>query len=932
MGTASIYGSQVTPYTTLAAYAHAGDTTVQLSQAPVGWKAGDTLLLPGTSASANQDEQVAIASISGTTVTLASRLAFDHTAPQAGLPVYVANEARNVVLQSQNAADKTRHGHVMFMHTDQETVAYAAFLSLGRTDKSVPLNNVQLDANGNVIPGTGTNQVGRYALHFHRDYWPSLSGSDPAVLVLGNYESGSPGWGYDNHSSNIDFEQNVAFDNFGAGFATEAGNEIGTFNANLAVRTIGVPNGASGVVIQSRSAINDFGFNGAGFWMQSPGCTLNNNVAVDNQVGFNYYNQALTEAGLGEIQFWSANAADGSAYGTPLVSTMAVQIPQFFGNIAAEATEGLQLFWHMPLNMPVPAGVHSVIDTFTAWDVTDGVSAVTYTARLTIQNSSLMANVAAPGVGILMAGGGYTANLTVSGTSVTGFGTGLLLPSRGQNRVAGGYWDNQTNFQIPPQVSDVDSSRLVQFTGPIAFGPHTQLAFTLAGPQDPVTDPNTFFVPQQILLPDGRQLYYTAQAASYVPFPSTGPLTPVQLVGLTNQQLWSQYGLAIDGAVAPADAAAYLNGLAGSVQPFQDYYRLISPAQVSSGTGYRLQYQLVRLGTPVGSPVIDPTAVDLKPGWNVITRVINGATHSWLVKYQASAQLAAFTISGLSGPQLAGVPVTITVTALDSSGNVFAGYAGTVAFGTSDPRATLPASYTFTSADQGSHSFSLTFNTLGTQSLTVADASNPSAYGKQSGIPVSQPAPGPVLLKDTFAEANGTPIDKHTMDVGAGWNVLSGSWVIQNHQLNLTDTGAHVDAIVADAARSDVGVSLNFTTANQAATGNVGIVLRAQDNQNYWLVALRNNQLTIFLMRAGRLTAMTGPVTVPISPNAAYTMRAVASGPNITCFINGVEYLQYTGATFLQTATKHGIYSYRDPDGAQPLVNISSFECDTNTA
>src|SRR5262249_33853914 len=157
-----------------------------------------------------------------------------------------------------NATDSTRHGHVMFMHTDQETIAYADFLNLGRTDKSQPLNNAQLGADGRVIPGTGTNQVGRYALHFHRDYWPGLSDGDPPILVLGNYEAGSPGWGYVNHSSNVDFEQNVAFNNFGAAFATEAGNEIGTFNANLAVGTVGVANGAQQDVIGARDSINDF--------------------------------------------------------------------------------------------------------------------------------------------------------------------------------------------------------------------------------------------------------------------------------------------------------------------------------------------------------------------------------------------------------------------------------------------------------------------------------------------------------------------------------------------------------------------------------------------------------------------------------------------------------------------------------------------------
>src|SRR5262249_10895825 len=48
MNTANIYGSQVTPYVAMR-NAQAGDLTLTLSSPVIGWKAGDTLLLPGTS-------------------------------------------------------------------------------------------------------------------------------------------------------------------------------------------------------------------------------------------------------------------------------------------------------------------------------------------------------------------------------------------------------------------------------------------------------------------------------------------------------------------------------------------------------------------------------------------------------------------------------------------------------------------------------------------------------------------------------------------------------------------------------------------------------------------------------------------------------------------------------------------------------------------
>ncbi|HEX7287277.1 MAG TPA: hypothetical protein VF532_13915 [Candidatus Angelobacter sp.] len=61
------------------------------------------------------------------------------------------------------------------------------------------------------------------------------------------------------------------------------------------------------------------------------------------------------------------------------------------------------------------------------------------------------------------------------------------------------------------------------------------------------------------------------------------------------------------------------------------------------------------------------------------------------------------TIQGSTGP------ITLT------------GYAGTVHFTSSDPTAVLPADYTFTAADAGTHTFPVTLSTLGDQTITVTD-------------------------------------------------------------------------------------------------------------------------------------------------------------------------------------------------------------------
>src|SRR5260370_11429818 len=76
-------------------------------------------------------------------------------------------------------------------------------------------------------------------------------------------------------------------------------------------------------------------------------------------------------------------------------------------------------------------------------------------------------------------------------------------------------------------------------------------------------------------------------------------------------------------------------------------------------------------------------------------------------------------------------------TANDAYGNLATGYRGTVHFTSSDAAASLPANYTFTSADGGSHTFSATLNTAGTQSITGKDTVTPTITGTQSGILVT---------------------------------------------------------------------------------------------------------------------------------------------------------------------------------------------------
>jgi CSLREA domain-containing protein len=112
----------------------------------------------------------------------------------------------------------------------------------------------------------------------------------------------------------------------------------------------------------------------------------------------------------------------------------------------------------------------------------------------------------------------------------------------------------------------------------------------------------------------------------------------------------------------------------------------------------------------------------------------------------ATTQTASsFTLAGFPSPTTQGTAGTFAVTANDSSGNVVAGYLGTVHFSSSDPHALLPANYAFVAGDHGSHTFTATFNTVGSQSITATDTVTASITGTQAAITVN-PANVPAVL------------------------------------------------------------------------------------------------------------------------------------------------------------------------------------------
>jgi hypothetical protein len=103
-------------------------------------------------------------------------------------------------------------------------------------------------------------------------------------------------------------------------------------------------------------------------------------------------------------------------------------------------------------------------------------------------------------------------------------------------------------------------------------------------------------------------------------------------------------------------------------------------------------------------------------------RVINGSVDLGAV--QSNSGAASSLAMALPTSVAAGTAQSLTVTALAPGGNPAGTYAGVVHFTSSDASAQLPSDYTFTSADAGTHTFSVTIETAGSQTVSVADLGN----------------------------------------------------------------------------------------------------------------------------------------------------------------------------------------------------------------
>ena len=630
-GTAKLFGEEVTPYVSLNTDPRRGDTQLVLDSVPVNWEAGHRLVLTGTSSNHRntQDEELEIVSINGNVVVIDAdsdepgiqALEYNHLTPEGhDLDVYVANMNRNVVIMSENPAITQRRGHVMFMHNQRVEVENVGFYGLGRTDKRNPTNDAVYNDNDELVPGL--NQRGRYAVHFHR---AGTTYDDNPGEVSGSVVVDSPGLGYVNHQSYVNFTQNVAFNVVGSAFFTEFGDEIGSFVGNLSIA-----NSGSGDCLESREDIFDFGHGGHGFWLQGPGVEVIDNISTGaRDSAFNFFTISS------EAKFQTANMEDPSlAAGRHEIPVGMVPLRTVRGNTAFGSRSGLETWFHQTNSN---AG-QSYIDDFTAWNVGRGIFNP-YTGRTTIRNATLIGNVDRPS-GTALGRNNVTNQMTYENVHVEGWNVGIDVPVNRTTVIQDGYFEAVQAIRVSTAH---DSLREVDILGDPEFATLTDSQLQGRSQFDIFMDGEisvknrdieTYFTPDTVRLGTVRfnnhQVYYHKQAANFVPFTAENSpeWMPAELIGKTNTELWTQYGIAPGGAIAPEDAVQIdrVNGLVGSRSEYQTPLQLRSAKYTNQLACYQLRYI-----DGSGNLVVDETTVDLREGWNLLTRIVDGQTRTFFI-------------------------------------------------------------------------------------------------------------------------------------------------------------------------------------------------------------------------------------------------------------------------------------------------------------
>ena len=551
----------------------------QIFAQTTGWRPGDRLVLPDTTQPEAGDVRFAeietpqVVVAAPNVVTIQPALRFDHRGARdmegtLRFMPHVGNLTRSIRIRSENPAG-TRW-HVIFVDRADVDIRYVSFVNLGRTTTE---------------PLSGSNVIGRYSLHIHHVFGPtSPQPNGRQFTLIGNVVEGGTKWGITVHNSHYGLIQdNVVYNTGGAGIMTEDGSETGNiFEHNFVVAPSG-PGGEENNFMLGRES--------SGLWFRGPHNIVRNNVVANtlsNAVVYvNSSNPAAVHSAVTVPDFPGANPA---VNGRP-VDNAQVPLAEFSGNEMYASTFGA-IFWDVMASCCTDTyeGPTSLIKNTTVWHITKYGAFPYATNRMVFEDwtqlndARLLSNVHEPGTGFVF-GDYLTRYVTLRRVNIQGARVGIWTPvkagdlrdpfgsSPGIIRVEDSVLRNHTNVHVtmpygvtgggvnlPPRR--IELHRVLFGDVPADTGPVPQADIFPEYKLDYGPNINAI-VSTRILVTDFNrvtgqnfEVFREQQAPSFT-VPQSGSfsgLVGAPVGGLSNQQAWGQFGIAVSGAVAPCDA------------------------------------------------------------------------------------------------------------------------------------------------------------------------------------------------------------------------------------------------------------------------------------------------------------------------------------------------------------------------------------------
>jgi hypothetical protein len=258
----------------------------------------------------------------------------------------------------------------------------------------------------------------------------------------------------------------------------------------------------------------------------------------------------------------------------------------------------------------------------------------------------------------------------------------------------------------------------------------------------------------------------------------------------------------------------------------------------------------------------------------------------------SSAAASSLIVVGFATPSVAGISKSFTVTAKDAFGNTATGYTGTVTFTSSDPKSGLPTNYTFVAGDAGTHTFTATLKTAGSQSITATDTVTGTIKGSQTGITVNAAAASRLIVSNFPAST--------TAGVSQGFKVVA-----QDAFGNTAISYAGTIAFSSTDSQATLPASYIFTGAD-AGVHSFTATLKTAGTQSITATDTATSTIT---------GAETG---ISVSPAATSVLRV--SGPASVTTGNALTVTVRALDPFKNTATSYaGTIHFTSSDGSATL-------------